>query len=43
MRLMLPEQFYTQRLAIARLRYEDAEEMFYAFASKPEAKARSTA
>lgn len=36
-RLMLPEQYQTDRLVVARLRYEDAEEMFYAYASKPEA------
>ena len=36
-RLNLPEQFFTDRLFIQRLRYEDAEEIFYAYASKPEA------
>jgi hypothetical protein len=34
---MLPELYQTDRLVVARLRYEDAEEMFYAYASKPEA------
>lgn len=36
-RLNLPEQFFTDRLSVQRLRYEDAEEIFYAYASKPEA------
>lgn len=36
-RLNLPEQFFTDRLSIQRLKYEDAEEIFYAYASKPEA------
>lgn len=36
-RLDLPELFYTDRLSVQRLRYEDAEEIFYAYASKPEA------
>lgn len=36
-RLNLPEQFFTNRLTVQRLRYEDAEEIFYAYASKPEA------
>lgn len=35
--LPLPEQIETDRLIIQRLRYEDAEEMFYVYASKPEA------
>ncbi|MBA4054306.1 MAG: hypothetical protein C0490_06310 [Marivirga sp.] len=35
--LDFPEQFFTERLSIQRLRYEDAEEIFYAYASKPEA------
>ncbi|HTE32213.1 MAG TPA: GNAT family N-acetyltransferase [Chryseolinea sp.] len=35
--LQLPEQLASQRLLIRRLRYEDAEEIFYAYASKPEA------
>jgi ribosomal-protein-alanine N-acetyltransferase len=36
-RLDLPEQFTTERLLLQRLRYEDAEEIFYTYASKPEA------
>lgn len=36
-RLDLPERFDTARLLLRRLRYEDAEEIFYAYASKPEA------
>jgi [ribosomal protein S5]-alanine N-acetyltransferase len=36
-RLDLPEQFATERLLLQRLRYEDAEEIFYTYASKPEA------
>jgi len=36
-RLNLPEHFFTDRLSVRRLRYEDAEEIFYAYASKPEA------
>jgi [ribosomal protein S5]-alanine N-acetyltransferase len=36
-RLILPEKIDTQRLRLQRLRYEDAEEIFYAYASKPEA------
>jgi ribosomal-protein-alanine N-acetyltransferase len=35
--LHLPERLDTERLLLARLRYEDAEELFYAYASKPEA------
>ncbi|HEY9047553.1 MAG TPA: GNAT family N-acetyltransferase [Ohtaekwangia sp.] len=35
--LNLPEQFTTERLLLQRLRYEDAEEIFYTYASKPEA------
>lgn len=35
-RLDLPENIETQRLVLQRLRYEDAEEIFYAYASKPE-------
>jgi [ribosomal protein S5]-alanine N-acetyltransferase len=34
--LGLPEKIETQRLVLQRLRYEDAEEIFYAYASKPE-------
>jgi [ribosomal protein S5]-alanine N-acetyltransferase len=33
----LPEKLSTKRLILQRLRYEDAPEMFYAYASKPEA------
>lgn len=33
----LPESFETDRLRITRLKYEDAEEIFYAYASKLEA------
>jgi len=36
-RLDLPEEIFTDRLALRQLRYEDAEEIFYAYASKPEA------
>lgn len=36
-RLTLPEKVETERLTLRRLRYEDAEEIFYAYASKPEA------
>jgi [ribosomal protein S5]-alanine N-acetyltransferase len=35
-RLLLPEKIETQRLTIQRLKYEDAEEIFYTYASKPE-------
>lgn len=35
--LRLPEVLSTDRLLIQRLRYEDAEEIFHAYASKPEA------
>jgi len=31
----MPEQFTTDRLVISRLRGEDAEEIFYSYASKP--------
>jgi ribosomal-protein-alanine N-acetyltransferase len=34
---VLPEKIETSRLLIQRLRYEDAEEIFYSYASKPEA------
>jgi RimJ/RimL family protein N-acetyltransferase len=37
MKLRLPEKITTERLVIQRLRYEDAEEIFYTYASKPEA------
>ena len=36
-RLSLPAIIRTERLLLQRLRYEDAEEIFYAYASKPEA------
>lgn len=36
-RLELEEKFETKRLIFQRLMYEDAEEIFYAYASKPEA------
>src|SRR5690606_25474033 len=36
-RLQLPERIETERLLLQRLRYEDAEEIFYSYASKPEA------
>lgn len=32
----MPERIETDRLVLSRLRYEDAEEIFYAYASKPE-------
>jgi len=35
--LSLPEHFATERLLIQRLKYEDAEEVFFAYASKEEA------
>ena len=35
-RLNLPEKIETERLRLQRLRYEDAEEIFYSYASKPE-------
>jgi len=35
--LTLPERIETDRLVLQRLRYEDAEEIFYGYASKPEA------
>lgn len=34
--LNLPERTETSRLILQKLRYEDAEEIFYAYASKPE-------
>lgn len=37
LRLDLPELIETNRLLLQRLRYEDAEEIFFAYASKPEA------
>ena len=36
-RLNFPETIETKRLTLKRLRYEDAEEIFYSYASKPEA------
>ena len=35
--LLLPERIETERLLLQRLKYEDAEEIFYTYASKPEA------
>ncbi|HYG21113.1 MAG TPA: GNAT family protein [Ohtaekwangia sp.] len=35
--LNLPDTIFTERLVLQRLRYEDAEEIFYTYASKPEA------
>jgi ribosomal-protein-alanine N-acetyltransferase len=35
--LNLPEKIETERLVLQRLRYEEAEEIFYSYASKPEA------
>lgn len=35
--LAIPEKIETERLLLRRLRYEDAEEIFYTYASKPEA------
>lgn len=37
LRLNVPERIETGRLVLQRLRYEDAEEIFYTYASKPEA------
>jgi ribosomal-protein-alanine N-acetyltransferase len=37
MKLDLPESINTSRLQLQRLRYEDAEEIFYAYANKAEA------
>lgn len=34
--LNLPDHIATERLSLHRLRYEDAEEIFYTYASKPE-------
>lgn len=36
-RLNFPEKIETARLVLERLKYEDAEEIFYTYASKPEA------
>jgi ribosomal-protein-alanine N-acetyltransferase len=35
--LNMPERLETDRLILQRLRYEDAEEIFFSYASKPEA------
>jgi [ribosomal protein S5]-alanine N-acetyltransferase len=35
-KLLLPEKVQTERLTLQRLRYEDAEEIFYTYSSKPE-------
>lgn len=35
-RLQLPKRIITERLELHQLRYEDAEEIFYTYASKPE-------
>lgn len=37
MQLLIPEKIVTDRLELHRLRYEDSEEIFYTYASKPEA------
>ena len=37
MTLAIPEEIETERLLLQRLRYEDAEEIFYVYASKTEA------
>ena len=36
-RLAMPAKIETERLFLQKLKYEDAEEIFYAYASKPEA------
>jgi ribosomal-protein-alanine N-acetyltransferase len=36
-KLGLPAQIFTDRLILRKLRYEEAEEIFYCYASKPEA------
>ena len=36
-RLVMPSRIETDRLVLQRLKYEDAEEIFYAYASKPQA------
>ena len=36
-KLDLPTQIFTSRLFLQKLRYEEAEEIFYSYASKPEA------
>jgi [ribosomal protein S5]-alanine N-acetyltransferase len=35
--LLIPEKIVTDRLVLHRFRYEDSEEIFYTYASKPEA------
>jgi ribosomal-protein-alanine N-acetyltransferase len=35
-RLLLPEKIETEQLLLERVRYEDAEAIFYSYASKPE-------
>jgi ribosomal-protein-alanine N-acetyltransferase len=37
LRLSVPERIDTARLYLSRLKYEEAEELFYTYASKPEA------
>ncbi len=37
MKLSMPDEFFTDRLGVFRFNYEDAEEIFYTYASKPEA------
>ena len=37
MKLPMPDHFFTDRLGMFRFYYEDAEEIFYTYASKPEA------
>jgi [ribosomal protein S5]-alanine N-acetyltransferase len=37
MKLPIPQLITTQRLELQRLKYEDADEIFYTYASKPEA------
>src|SRR5258708_21384986 len=37
MKLSIPEYLETERLSLSRLKYEEEEEIFYTYASKPEA------
>ena len=37
MKLAIPEMLVTERVILCRLKHEDAEEIFYSYASKPEA------
>ncbi len=37
MKLSMPDEFFTDRLGIFRFNHEDAEEIFYTYASKPAA------